>query len=138
MALAQYERKMTSMRTIEKMRWRAERGLWNGGIPPLGYTRDPDKKGMLVPVPAEAEVVRLLFDRYLEAGSVTALVRWLSRNGIRIPVRRTKEGEAIGGGGFYKSVVLEMLQKPVYVGKVSYEGQEYPAKHPPIWGAPRF
>ena len=36
---AQFEREMISDRTRDKMQQRAQKGLWNGGLPPYGYTR---------------------------------------------------------------------------------------------------
>ena len=46
LAVAELEREQTSQRTREKLAWRAEEGLWNGGQI-LGYDIDPDNKGVL-------------------------------------------------------------------------------------------
>ena len=35
---AQFEREMTADRTRDKMQQRAEKGMWNGGIVPYGYS----------------------------------------------------------------------------------------------------
>ncbi len=37
LTFAQFERELASERTKDKMLQRAEKGLWNGGIPPFGY-----------------------------------------------------------------------------------------------------
>ena len=45
---AELERNMTSERVTGIMLDRAENGLWNGGLPPLGYKTDPEKQ-ILIP-----------------------------------------------------------------------------------------
>jgi len=56
LATAELERERTSERTREKMQWRAEKGLSNGGQI-LGYDVDPDEKGVLKPNEVERELV---------------------------------------------------------------------------------
>ena len=53
--------------------------MWMGGVPPLGY-RAQDRK--LIVVDSEAEVVRALFRRYAELGSVRLLQEELKARGI--------------------------------------------------------
>ena len=69
MAMAQMEREITSQRTSEAMADRTERGLWNGGQL-LGYDLNAERPGYLIPNPAEALLVNLAFDTYLELGSI--------------------------------------------------------------------
>jgi len=57
LTFAQFERELASERTKDKMLHRAEKGLWNGGIPPFGY-KALNKK--LVPNEEEAKVVKLM------------------------------------------------------------------------------
>jgi DNA invertase Pin-like site-specific DNA recombinase len=75
---AQFEREMTADRTRDKMRQRAEKGMWNGGIPPYGY-RSRDKK--LVPDDTEAPRVRFMFQHFAEIGSLATLRKELARRG---------------------------------------------------------
>ena len=42
---AQFERRQTSERVSAGFLARAQRGLWNGGVLPLGYEPDPTKRG---------------------------------------------------------------------------------------------
>ena len=60
LATAELERERTSERTREKLQWRAEKGLTNGGQI-LGYDVDPDEKGVPKPNEVERELVRLIF-----------------------------------------------------------------------------
>jgi site-specific DNA recombinase len=69
------------------------KGLWVGGPVPLGYRRINKK---LEIVPGEAEVVRSIFTRYLERGSMGALLLELDRQGIRTKVNGRRDGRRSG------------------------------------------
>jgi len=73
LAVAELEREQTSQRTKEKMRWRAEQGLKNGGQV-IGYDIDPEDKGVLKVNPEEAKIVRLIFETYRELRSFRYIV----------------------------------------------------------------
>src|SRR3954463_11656656 len=72
LSFAQFEREVTSERIRDKIAASKKRGLWVGGMVPLGYASQ-DKK--LVIVEEEAERVRLIFRLYLELGSLDKLLR---------------------------------------------------------------
>src|SRR6476660_471165 len=61
LSFAQFEREVTSERIRDKIGASKKKGLWVGGMVPLGYA-SANKK--LVVVPEEAERVRLIFQRY--------------------------------------------------------------------------
>jgi site-specific DNA recombinase len=68
LSFAQFEREVTSERIRDKIAASKRKGLWVGGIAPLGYATK-DRK--IVVVEEEAERVRTIFRRYLELGSLT-------------------------------------------------------------------
>src|ERR687894_520197 len=70
LSFAQFEREVTSERIRDKIAASKRRGLWVGGMVPLGYESRGKK---LVIIEEEADRVRLIFRRYLELGSVDAL-----------------------------------------------------------------
>ena len=78
---AELEREVTSDRTKDKMRWRAEQGLWNGSRV-VGYSLDPGNKGVLIPNPAEAQLINTMFEACVREGSAGATRNWLNRNGF--------------------------------------------------------
>ena len=82
LAMAQLERERTSERTKEKMQWRAEKGLCNGGQI-LGYDNDPDDKGVPKPNEAERELVLLIFQTYVKEQSFRATARIINEKGYR-------------------------------------------------------
>ena len=70
LSFAQFEREVIGERIRDKIAASKKKGMWMGGVPPLGY-RVQDRK--LVIVDSEAELVRSIFHRYAEVGSVRLL-----------------------------------------------------------------
>jgi hypothetical protein len=100
-----------------------------GGVVPLGY-RVEDRA--LHVVEDHAEILRSLFRRYLEAGSVVRLKQQLDAEGFRIPIRVDGGGRSTGGGLFSRGHVYKLLSNPIYVGRIAHKGQIYEGHHPPI------
>ena len=80
---------------------------WVGGPIPLGYRR-VDKK--LVVAPEEAETVQMIFRRYLELGSMGALMEELDRQGIRTKANRLADGRVRGGIRFGVGPLAHLLK----------------------------
>jgi DNA invertase Pin-like site-specific DNA recombinase len=55
--------------------------------PPIGYVRTPAGEFALDPDPRVRDTIRLAFDKLDELGTVTAVLRYLARNGITLGVR---------------------------------------------------
>src|SRR5262249_49634584 len=70
LSFAQFEREVIGERIRDKIAASKQKGMWMGGVPPLGY-RVQDRK--LIIVDKEAEIVRLIFRRDTELGSVRLL-----------------------------------------------------------------
>jgi site-specific DNA recombinase len=79
LSFAQFEREVTGERIRDKIAASKKRGLWVGGVVPLGY-EVRDRK--LIVNEEEATTVRLIFSRYLDLGSLSALQRDLRKRGI--------------------------------------------------------
>jgi site-specific DNA recombinase len=79
-----------------------------------------------------AEIVRFLFRRYLEAGSVVRLKQQLHAKGFRIPIRIDGADRSTGRGLFSRGHVYKLLSNPIYVGRIAHKGQIYEGHHPPI------
>jgi DNA invertase Pin-like site-specific DNA recombinase len=129
LSFAQFERELIGERVRDKIAASKRKGIWVGGPVPLGYAA-VDKK--IVVVPAEAEVVRTIFGRYLELGSVRALAEDLDRRGIRSKPRRLLNGRSIGGGRFGVGALAYLLKNRFYVGEVVYRGDVHRGEHGPI------
>lgn len=87
------EREVIGERVWDKIAASKRKGLWMGGLAPLGYA-GVNKK--LTIVETEAETVRLMFRRYLELGSIQALANDLRSQGIRTKQRTGSDG-IVGG-----------------------------------------
>lgn len=136
LSFAQFEREVTAERIRDKIAASKKKGMWMGGTVPFGYCVENRK---LVIDEAAAAEVRKLFRRYLELGSVPALVRELNDPGgatdgcsLSLLYADTGQGrrrpaKAVGRGKLYY-----MLSNPIYIGLVRYGGNVYPGEHEPI------
>ncbi len=61
LSFAQFEREVIGERVRDKIAASKKKGMWMGGLTPLGYATK-DRK--LVAIPEEAETVRLIFRRF--------------------------------------------------------------------------
>ena len=107
--------------------------MWMGGVPPLGY-RVRDRR--LVIVDGEAEIVRTIFRRYAELGSVRLLKEELEARGIRSKSWTSASGRLIGGKPFSRGALYLMLQNRLYRGEIVHKGQSHPGEHTPIIDQP--
>ena len=136
LSFAQFEREVTSERIRDKLAASKKKGMWMGGPVPLGY-RLGDRK--LVIDDHEAEIVRSIFQRYAELRSVAKLVEELAQQNVRTKVRHYSNGRTAGGVHFQRGSLSQLLQNPIYIGKVSYRGELYDGEHDGIiaeddWG----
>jgi site-specific DNA recombinase len=129
LSFAQFEREVIGERVRDKIAASKRKGIWVGGPVPMGYAALNKK---LVVVAEEAETVRLIFRRYLELGSVAALVQNLDRNGIRTKGRTGAKGRMGGGMRFGVGAVCYLLKNRLYVGEVVYRGEVHRGEHEPI------
>jgi hypothetical protein len=103
--------------------------MWMGGSVPLGY-KAVDRK--LVVIPEEAETVREIMSRYLDADSIRALVGDLRRDGIVSKRYVSKRGNSKGGNPFKRGSLTWPLSNPLYVGEVRHKDKTYPGLHDAI------
>jgi site-specific DNA recombinase len=129
LSFAQFEREVTSERIRDKIGASKRRGLWVGGMVPLGYV-SRDKK--LFIEEEEAERVRTIFRRYLALGSIGLLLADLRERGIVTKVRHLSDGRTVGGIPFTRGPLAYLLRNRFYIGEVQFRGQICPGEHPPI------
>jgi hypothetical protein len=129
LSFAQFEREVTSERIRDKIAASKRKGLWVGGIAPLGYATK-DRK--IVVVEEEAERVRIIFRRYLELGSLNLLMADLPERGIVTKVRSLKSGRTVGGIPFTRGPLAHFLRNRFYVGEVIFKGEVLPGEQPAI------
>ena len=62
-----------------------KQGLWVGAFAPYGYIKEPHNKNHLIVDEEAAEVVRYIFDLYLQGYGITLIARKLNEQGIPNP-----------------------------------------------------
>jgi hypothetical protein len=133
LSFAQFEREVIGERIRDKIAASKKKGMWMGGIPPLGY-RAQDSK--LLMIESEAEIVRDIFRRYAALGSVRLLKEELEARGIKSKSWTTASGRRVGGKPFSRGALYLILQNRLYRGEIVHKGQSHPGEHTPIIDQP--
>ena len=129
LSFAQFEREVTGERIRDKIAASKKKGIWVGGVVPLGY-EVRDKK--LIVNDDEARTVRLIFERYVALGSLPALQWELRGQGIVTRKRTLSSGKMIGGVHLTNGPLAYMLRNRLYLGEINHRDQSYPGDHQPI------
>ncbi len=133
LSFAQFEREVIGERIRDKIAASKKKGMWMGGVPPLGYGVRDHK---LVMIDSEADTVRLILRRYVELGSVRLLQAELEARGVRSKSWTSVSGRLVGGKSFSRGALYLMLQNRTYLGEIVHKGQFHPAEHTPIIDQP--
>jgi site-specific DNA recombinase len=129
LSFAQFEREVTGERIRDKIAASKKKGLWVGGVVPLGY-RVENKR--LIVDDREAAIVKLIFARYLELGSLPSLQKDLRDKSVCTRVRTLSSGRVVGGGHLTNGPLNHLLRNRVYLGEINHQGQSYKGEHQPI------
>ena len=129
LSFAQFEREVTGERIRDKIAASKRKGMWMGGVPPLGYDVH-DRR--LVVNRTEATTVKHIYERYLELASVRLLRNDLMRREIVSKVRVSKNGLRSGGRQFSRGALYQMLSNPIYLGEIRHKKERHPGQHQPI------
>jgi site-specific DNA recombinase len=126
LSFAQFEREVTAERIRDKIAASKKKGMWMGGLVPLGYD-SVDKK--LVVNEEEAETVRKLFELYLQLGNVRMVKAEADKLGLITKIRVLKDGRRCGGGPFARGHLYRIYSNRIYIGEVVHKGQFYEGQH---------
>ena len=129
LSFAQFEREVTGERIRDKIAASKKKGLWMGGVVPLGYRVEERK---LVVDDEEAKVVQRIFERYLALGSIPALQRELRESGVVTRARKMANGETIGAVSLTNGPLSYILKNRHYLGEINHKGRSWPGEHAPI------
>ena len=129
LSFAQFEREVTGERIRDKIAASKKRGMWMGGIVPLGYELRDRKLHIH---PEEAAIVRTIYSNYLRLGCVMALKEYLDQNGIRSKPRSRFIGTNPPATSFSRGGLYLILRSHIYVGEIFHKGATYPGKHEAI------
>ena len=129
LSFAQFEREVTGERIRDKIAASKRKGMWMGGFVPLGY----EAAGRTLQiVESEAQVVRKIFQLYLELGAVSRAKIAVDRLGLRSKARHTRSKKTSGGHPLGRGHLYRILNNPIYAGRIRHKGQEFEGQHPAI------
>lgn len=129
LSFAQFEREVTSERIRDKIAASKRKGLWVGGMVPMGY-EVKDRKVLVIE--KEADRVRTIYQRYLELGSLNLLMADLRQRKIVTKVRHLSSGRTVGGIPLGRGSVAHLLRNRFYIGEVAFKGEILPGEQPAI------
>lgn len=129
LSFAQFEREITGERIRDKIAASKKKGMWMGGLVPLGYDC-VDRQ--LVVNQSEANTVREIFRQYLRLGCVNKLKQFLEHKQIRSKVRTSTAGRTGGGASYSRGALYHLLNNRIYIGETVHRKESYTGQHQPI------
>lgn len=112
-AVAEIERENIRTQTMAGREQKAKEGKWNGGFAPYGYKLE---NGNLLIAEDEVEIIRIIYDRYIHTNAgINGVASYLNDNGY---TKKLRQNNTIPG--FSSSFVKNVLDNPVYMGKIVY------------------
>jgi site-specific DNA recombinase len=129
LSFAQFEREVTGERIRDKLAASKRKGMWMGGIPPLGYDV---KDRRLVINEIEAAIVRDIFEGFSKARSITSVVYQVREKGYRTKTFTSQKGNVREGRLMDKGYIYKLINNPIYVGQIVHKDEIYPGLHEAI------
>ena len=112
-SVAEIERENIREQTMAGRQQKAKEGKWNGGQPPFGYGL---KDGVLFIDEEEAQIVRIIYDRFLNGNmGLAGIAKWLNSHGYRKKIRGNGKYDT-----FTAHTIKLILDNEVYKGKIVY------------------
>jgi site-specific DNA recombinase len=133
LSFAQFEREVTAERIRDKIAASKKKGLWMGGVPPLGYDPHPDPKTRgLVVNQNEAKTVAAIFHLYVQLSCLNKVMRKTMEMGLRSKRHYFKSGRTQGGNSFSRGQIYALLRNPIYIGKIRHKTNLWDGQHEAI------
>ena len=81
---------------------------------------------------AEATLIRRIFTRYLDLGSVHAIEQELREDGTVSKAHVSRTGRPTGGQPFSRGALFHLLRNRLYLGEIRHREAHYPGEHDAI------
>ncbi len=112
-AVAEIEHENIRAQTMAGREQKAREGKWNGGFAPYGYKLE---NGELLIAEDEVEIIRIIYDRYIHTSDgINGVAKYLNSHGYE---KKLRQNGTIPG--FSTKFVTDVLDNPVYMGKIAY------------------
>ena len=133
LSFAQFEREVTAERIRDKIAASKRKGLWMGGVCPLGYDKDPDPQSRtLIVNKPEADRVKTLFELYDQRGCLRTVEKEAIKLNLRSKLQIFKTGRTAGGNPFSRGQIYHILRNPIYLGLIRHKDETWPGQHKAI------
>jgi len=129
LSFAQFEREVTGERIRDKITASKRKGMWMGGVPPLGYDV---KDRRLIPNEREAKIIKHIFTRFVELGSTTKLMKELRMDGVTSKAWTTQDGNVREGKLIDKGLIYKLLGNRTYLGELRHKEEWFKGEHQPL------
>ena len=129
LSFAQFEREVTGERIRDKIAASKRKGMWMGGMPPIGYEA---KDRSLAIIETQAAQVREIYRLYLDLNCVRRLKAEVDRLGWLTAERVSRRLNGSGGRAFSRGHLYRILSNPIYSGKIAHKDQVFDGNHPAI------
>ena len=129
LSFAQFEREVTAERIRDKIAASKRKGLWMGGLVPIGY--DADARTLKINA-VEATTIRMLCDLYEQHGNVRTVKEHAGRLGLKTKARGTQDNKTNGGGPFMRGHIYQILTNPLYTGRIRHRKMVHEGQYPAI------
>lgn len=121
--MSRREYKVIKRRLLRGRKQAQREGYYTGSVLPFGFTKENDGKGFILKPDANADLVKELFDLYVNQGKgISYLRNFLNASGVK-PLK------AYDWTG---TRVRQILQSRCYIGKIKCDGEWYEGKHKSI------
>ncbi len=121
--MARREFTTTNRRLVRGREASAKEGKYVGSIPPYGYKKvkiENDKGFTLEIIEEQAQIVRLIFDWYVEGAEVSGEKKRLGPHAIAVRLNELGIKSVVGKEYWTIYGVKRILSNPVYIGKIRW------------------
>jgi len=135
LSFAQFEREVTAERIRDKIAASKRKGMWMGGMVPLGY----NAAGRTLEInKGEVETVRKLYGLYSRHRTIREVAHWAETLGLRSKKRINAKGVQSGGIALDRGHIHHILTNPIYAGRIRHRDKTYEGLHeaiiePAVW-----
>lgn len=135
LVFAQFERENAGDRIRDKIANSKAKGMWMGGIPPLGY--DIGDRCLVINE-NEATIIRFIYQTFINTHSIADTTDMVNNACYRTKYHTSRNGRTSGGRKFSTASIQRILQNPLYKGLVVHKEKQYLGQHQPIIDAEQF
>lgn len=107
------------------------KGRFIGGRPALGYDVDKETHSLKINS-SEAELIRHIFDLYIQKQSLLKVTDVVNTEGYRTKQYKAQSGKVFGGKSFKNTGIQWIIKNILYTGKILYKNEIYNGLHAPI------